>query len=312
MNPLIKVEKLTKSYQQQQVLSHLNFTIKNERILAILGKNGAGKTTLIKILLGMISPTEGNVFYQEKNITSYKNGLYQDFSAVLEAVDNLYPYLTGMQNIHYFLSLQKIKHSNKHKEIEDLVNVFDLQDAIDKKVGGYSRGMQQKLAIICALLSEMKVIFLDEPTLGLDFKANKELISTIKRLAKHHHKTIILTSHQSNVIENLADDILLLDEGKIVYHGTYENFITKYAVDGYYELECNILNQDTLNQFLTDYTVTIRDNRSMTIRTSNKESIDKLIIHMLSSPKDHVYSFGKKQVSIEEILINFYEEVKPK
>ena len=223
---MINVNHLNKKFQDKTVLLDVSFSIQEGRITGILGKNGAGKTTLLKILLNLIDKTSGTVDYtfQNKHIPYGNRALYRNVAAVLESVDNLYDYLTGRQNINYFLNLSGISPASKTSEINSLFKKFDLSSAIDQRVGQYSRGMKQKLALISCLVSDASLLFLDEPTLGLDFVASRTLIRQIKEINQQLHKTIILTSHQADVLEKLVDDVLLIDNQKVRFFGPYEEF----------------------------------------------------------------------------------------
>ena len=138
---MINVNHLNKKFQDKTVLLDVSFSIQAGRITGILGKNGAGKTTLLKILLNLIDKTSGTVDYtfQNKHIPYGNRALYRNMAAVLESVDNLYDYLTGRQNINYFLNLSGISPASKTSEINSLFKKFDLSSAIDQRVGQYSR-----------------------------------------------------------------------------------------------------------------------------------------------------------------------------
>ena len=222
---VFEVKGIHKRYNNKTILHTISFEIPESNITVILGKNGAGKTTLIKLMLGMISADNGDILYKGEKLLDIGHSYYQNVSAVLESVDNVYPFLTGKQNIEYFIGLSKQSIHYMNDSIQALIDEFDLRDAIDEPVGGYSRGMLQKLSLIISLMTNAEVLFLDEPTLGLDFQSSKQLCQKIKQLSTEQHKTIILTSHQAEIIELLADYVIVIDEGKVVYKGDYQNFL---------------------------------------------------------------------------------------
>jgi ABC-2 type transport system ATP-binding protein len=227
---------VTKQYGAATVLDHLNFSIHQGEILGVLGKNGAGKTTLIKILLNLIDKSSGTVVYHFANgdVPYGSRALYRHASAVLESVDNLYDYLTGWQNIQYFTELNGQNFKAVAPTATNLLTRFDLLADANKRVGHYSRGMKQKLAIVCCLLADTELIFLDEPTLGLDFMASHTLITQIKAINQELGKTIVLTSHQAYVLAQLVDRILLIDQHQIRYLGTYADFRQGYVAFPFY------------------------------------------------------------------------------
>lgn len=222
---VFEVKEIEKRYNDKTVLRQISFQIPNNQITVILGKNGAGKTTLIKLMLGMITADRGEILFRGEKLSELGHAYYQQVSAVLESVDNVYPFLTGKQNIDYFLGLSQQAIAYSDERIQQLIDEFDLRDAIDEPVGGYSRGMLQKLSLIIALMTDAAVLFLDEPTLGLDFQSSKQLCQKIKQLSQEQHKTIILTSHQAEIIELLADHVIVIDEGLVIYDGAYNDFL---------------------------------------------------------------------------------------
>lgn len=177
---VFEVKGIHKQYNNKTILHNISFEIPESNITVILGKNGAGKTTLIKLMLGMISADKGDILFKGEKLLDIGHSYYQNVSAVLESVDNVYPFLTGKQNIEYFIGLSKQSISYMNDSIQALIDEFDLRDAIDEPVGGYSRGMLQKLSLIISLMTNAEVLFLDEPTLGLDFQSSKQLCQKIK------------------------------------------------------------------------------------------------------------------------------------
>ena len=161
---VFEVKGIEKRYNNKRILHNISFEIPESNITVILGKNGAGKTTLIKLMLGMISADKGDILFKGEKLLDIGHSYYQNVSAVLESVDNVYPFLTGKQNIEYFIGLSKQSIHYMNDSIQALIDEFDLRDAIDEPVGGYSRGMLQKLSLIISLMTNAEVLFLDEPT----------------------------------------------------------------------------------------------------------------------------------------------------
>ena len=195
-----------------------------------MGKNGAGKTTLIKLMLNLLVPDTGTILLEGKALNDYNNKLYNKVRAVLEGSRNAYYYMTSEQNIDYFGSLMNIKSDIIKSDSIHLLKKFDLYDHRNKNVGNFSRGMQQKLSIILSLIGSPEYLFLDEPTLGLDLVSKKELISNLKQLMYERNLTIILTSHQSDVIENLADKVYYLELAKpLKNYNSVDDFKKAYS-----------------------------------------------------------------------------------
>ncbi|ADA65454.1 Hypothetical protein NCDO2118_1817 [Lactococcus lactis subsp. lactis NCDO 2118] len=281
MKEIIKVAHLSKSFEDNPIIKDISFSVNEGGIFIILGKNGAGKTTLIKMLLHILAQDSGEIDYYGQAIDTYGQKLYEMTSAVLENAENTYGYLTALENIEYFAALYKRK--IKKQEILQLLEQFDLAEAANKRVFNFSRGMKQKLSIICSLLNDAKILFLDEPTLGLDFKANRDLLDMVKKMSKEHNKTIILTTHQTDVIKALADRVLLLNKGEISFLGKYESFIQENSLVYY------LINTNTESYQLTDEKLA-------------EEKLKKLI-----EDGERIIYYEKHDRSIEEILIDYYK-----
>ena len=296
---VFEVKGIEKRYNNKKILYNISFEIPENNITVILGKNGAGKTTLIKLMLGMISADYGDILFKGENLSDIGYSYYQNVSAVLESVDNVYPFLTGKQNIEYFLGLSKQSIDYMDDNIQALIDEFDLRDAIDEPVGGYSRGMLQKLSLIIALMTNAKVLFLDEPTLGLDFQSSKQLCQKIKQLSTEQNKTIILTSHQAEIIELLADYVIVIDEGEVVYKGDYQDFLQQ--VPHVEEFEA-VIEGEVIHQELQ---CRIEKGKSYVKRNSIDELTALLVEHNLMS---HLIKIEKLSPTVEETLDYFYSQ----
>ena len=250
-------------------------------------------------MLGMISADKGDILFKGENLLDIGHSYYQNVSAVLESVDNVYPFLTGKQNIEYFLGLSKQSINYMNDSIQALIDEFDLRDAIDEPVGGYSRGMLQKLSLIISLMTNAEVLFLDEPTLGLDFQSSKQLCQKIKQLSTEQHKTIILTSHQAEIIELLADYVIVIDEGAVVYKGDYQNFLQQVPHSQEFEA---VIEGEVIHQELQ---CRIEKGKSYMKRNTIDELTSLLVKHNLMS---HLIKIEKLSPTVEETLDYFYSQ----
>ena len=296
---VFEVKGIEKRYNNKTILHNISFEIPESNITVILGKNGAGKTTLIKLMLGMISADKGDILFKGEKLLDIGHSYYQNVSAVLDSVDNVYPFLTGKQNIEYFLGLSKQSINYMNDSIQALIDEFDLRDAIDEPVGGYSRGMLQKLSLIISLMTNAEVLFLDEPTLGLDFQSSKQLCQKIKQLSTEQHKTIILTSHQAEIIELLADYVIVIDEGKVVYKGDYQNFLQQVPHSQEFEA---VIEGEVIHQELQ---CRIEKGKSYIKRNTIDGLTSLLVKHNLMS---HLIKIEKLSPTVEETLDYFYSQ----
>lgn len=212
---MLEIKNLKKSFKKKEVLRGVNFSVNPGEIVCLLGNNGAGKTTLINCILKMIKPDSGIIELDGKNIFDYKNRAYfSQVGALLETSSNIYDYLTGMQNIEYFAGLMNLDTSSL-KKADRYIDEFKLRSAIHNPAGDYSRGMQQKLALIIALMASPKLLLLDEPTLGLDIESKLSVIDILNNVVKEEQMSVILTTHQMEVVQKLNSRILILKNGMV-------------------------------------------------------------------------------------------------
>lgn len=216
MEKAIQVKRLQKSYKQLHVLKGVNFEVEQGSIFALLGSNGAGKTTMVKILATLLKPDGGTVVVNGFDVTAEPDKVRQSISLTgqFAAVDEI---LTGRENLIMIAKLRHLK--NPRQVADDLLKRFGLTDAADRRVSTYSGGMRRRLDIAMSLVGKPQLIFLDEPTTGLDPEARIEVWKTVKELAANG-TTVFLTTQYLEEAEQLADQIAILHEGRIIAGGT--------------------------------------------------------------------------------------------
>lgn len=213
---IITIDNVCKNYKSKKALDNVSLTIKESELFGLLGVNGAGKTTLIKILCGLTRKTSGTItinnFNLDKEIDKIKEII--DISPQETSVANN---LTVKENLEFFAN---IYNNSDVKTINEIIDIFNLNEVLNQRAKTLSGGYKRRLSIAIALISKPKILFLDEPTLGLDVFARRELWNIIKKLQKNI--TIILTSHYLEEIENLCDRVAILSNGKLLKTGTIE------------------------------------------------------------------------------------------
>lgn len=218
MEKAIEVKGLRKSFKNTEVLKDIDFEVKRGEIFALLGSNGAGKTTTINILSTLQKSDGGNATVNSFDVASQPDKVRQSISLTgqFAAVDEV---LTGRENLILIAKLRGIK--NPKQTADDLLERFGLNNAAGKRVSTYSGGMVRRLDIAMSLIGNPAIIFLDEPTTGLDPEARLEVWKTVKELA-NGGTTILLTTQYLDEAEQLADQIAILHGGKIIANGTLE------------------------------------------------------------------------------------------
>jgi len=215
-NQAIQVKGLQKSYQQLHVLKGVDFGVEKGSIFALLGSNGAGKTTIIKILTTLLKQDGGTAAVNGFDVAAMPDSVRQSISLTgqFAAVDEI---LTGRENLVMIARLRHLQ--NPRPVADDLLKRFGLTDAADRRVATYSGGMRRRLDIAMSLVGNPPLIFLDEPTTGLDPEGRIEVWKTVKQLAQNG-TTVFLTTQYMEEAEQLADRIAILHEGKIIANGT--------------------------------------------------------------------------------------------
>lgn len=218
-----------------KALNNVSFVINTGEIFSILGPNGAGKTTIIKILCGLLLPTEGQITIKELSPKKYQRRYQNAMGVVLDGHRGLYDKLTIVQNLDYFGTMWGFNNRSKlYNRIDYLLETFGFEDDRDKKISDFSRGMYQKASLAMALLLDPVLLLLDEPLLGVDVESSAEIKKIISRLSHQEGKTILLTSHQLNVVEELSDRVAILKKGKLIALDTV-SMITKGNAERTYE-----------------------------------------------------------------------------
>lgn len=210
METIVKVEHLSKSYGKQLVLNNISFEINEGEIVGFIGPNGAGKSTLMKCMCNLIKMDQGTVIICGQDLSKNSSEALKLQSSLIE-YPGLFPTMTGMQNLRLFASLKDIG----KERLQEMIEYTHLDKRIHKKVSTYSMGMKQRLALAIALLSEPRFLMLDEPMNGLDPSGVFELREELRNMVDKHKMALLISSHQLNEIEKIADRIIYIDGGQI-------------------------------------------------------------------------------------------------
>lgn len=229
---MLKAVNLTKQFGNHTALDRLNLEIKPGEIYCLLGSNGAGKSTAINLFLGFIPATSGSAFIDDVEV-SVNNQATRDMVAYIPEVVNLYPTLSGMENLEFFSGLSGYKYTKQ--ELGKFMEIAGLQnDAFNKRVSSYSKGMRQKVGIAIALVKKAKALFLDEPTSGLDPHASSEFSQVITRLSEQGVSTLMAT-HDLLMAKNLGNRIGIMHQGELKHellsHEVSHAELTKIYID---------------------------------------------------------------------------------
>ncbi|OGJ44846.1 multidrug ABC transporter ATP-binding protein [Candidatus Peregrinibacteria bacterium RIFOXYA12_FULL_33_12] len=218
---MISVSNLIKKFDSFVAVNDISFNVKAGEIFAFLGPNGAGKSTTIKILTTLLKPTSGRLMIGNKNPVGEEDEVRKMFGIVFQD-PSLDDELTAYENMEFHGVLYAVPRDIRKKKIEELLQFVELSDRKNSLVKEFSGGMKRRLEIARGLLHEPKILFLDEPTLGLDPQTRNHMWNYIKNLNKIHNLTVFFTTHYMEEAERIADRIAIIDHGKIIAEGSAE------------------------------------------------------------------------------------------
>ncbi len=225
---MISIQQISKQYKgaEQYSVSNLDLSIEAQEIFGLLGPNGAGKTTLISILCALIEPTSGSFSIDGLTYKKHKNKLKQLIGIVPQEYA-LYPTLTAFENLKYFGSMYGLKGKSLDEKINNALEHLGLLQFAHKKIETFSGGMKRRINLIASILHNPKVLFLDEPTVGVDVQSKNVIIEFLQDLNKNG-TTIIYTSHHLNEAELFCSRVAIIDHGKLVIKGEPKALISQH------------------------------------------------------------------------------------
>ena len=221
----INVVNLVKNFDEQSVIKNISFKVKKNSIVGILGKNGAGKTTLLGMLLGLITPTKGDIFILGKNLKLSKKEILSEINFQSPYVD-LPKKMTVEQNLSFYSRLYGVKNFNI--VIENLVDDLKIRDLVKKNYGSLSAGQKTKINLCKALLNKPKLLLLDEPTASLDPETSIFIRNYLLEYQKKNNSSILITSHNLNEVQAMCSNIILLKSGEIVSEGNIKQILKNH------------------------------------------------------------------------------------
>jgi len=296
---MIEINHLNKSYGQQVVLDDINLSIKKGMITGLLGPNGAGKTTLVSILIGIIPRDKGDIFIDGLDFDKHLPEIQTVCSIVPQNLA-IYPMLSAYENLEYFGGLQGLKGQKLKSRIDYCSEVASLQSFLNKRVHKFSGGMKRRLNLAIGLLNTPRILYLDEPTVGVDTQSRNYILEVIKNINRKEGTTIIYTSHYMEEIEQISDMIAIIDEGHLILNGHKEEILKQ-------DLKVSIrvceLNNALLDRFKRIEAATAQDD---CILLTKDENFHDNLIEILSVLKSHaveVIDFDSRDKKLETLFL---------
>ncbi|MEM2905342.1 MAG: ATP-binding cassette domain-containing protein [Candidatus Bathyarchaeia archaeon] len=303
----IQVQGLTKRFGELTAVDHVSFDVKKGEIFGLLGPNGAGKTTLIRMLSTLTRPTEGTAKIGGYDIVEDDDKVRSLIGLVSEKII-MYDRLTAKENLWFFGRLYNVPEELLKKRIDELLELVQLTRWKDSQVGTFSTGMRQRMNVIRALLNMPQVLFLDEPTLGLDPQSSVEIREFVRRINEENETTIILTTHMMVEADMLCDRIGIIDRGKVMALDTSANLkkLVSGAETTVLELEIPNLpsNMILLIQSLGCVTTVSQDDSThLRVHAVGDEAFDS-IIDTIRANKGKITSVRSLEPSLEDVFLH--------
>ncbi|MBC1331821.1 ATP-binding cassette domain-containing protein [Listeria booriae] len=307
LETFISVNNLEKSYKNVDVLKKINFTVKKGSIFALLGSNGAGKTTTIRILTTLIKLDRGDAQVCGADVVKQGNKVREAISLTGQsaAVDDI---LTGRENLRL---IAKLRHLANAKEVADeLLERFNLTDAADRALATYSGGMRRRLDLAMSLVGTPSVIFLDEPTTGLDPQSRMAMWKIIRELADSG-TTVFLTTQYLEEAEQLADQIAILNEGTIVADGTVAE-LKQLLPNGHLELRFAELDEAKQAEVALAAYTPVLDEAAQIVTVTMDGTVKQMmaILGELEGANIPVLEFSQKSPTLEDVFLKIVEHGK--
>ena len=315
MTEILKVQGLTKQYHGSggliNAVDDISFSVGKGEIFGLLGPNGAGKTSTIKCICGLLEFEKGHIHINNTSIKENRGKGLRHISAVLEGNRNIYWRMTVAENLIFFSGINGLSRKSILGRMDYLLEQFQLTSQKNTIVNHLSRGMKQKVAIAISLITNKDIILLDEPTLGLDVGMSHEMRILLREIAKEEGKTILLSTHDMNVVEETCDSLVIINKGKVIAHDSMRNLkslfnqlIYKIVLDKELSTTSVMKLKSTLTNLEQD---TLDGNLHLKLSVKNPNDLF-FVFNLIQEEKAELLSLDKINMSFEEIFINLVQE----
>ncbi|GAA0498445.1 ABC transporter ATP-binding protein [Salinibacillus aidingensis] len=296
---------LKKQFMKTKAVDGVNLFIEQGEIVGLLGPNGAGKSTTISIISSLLSPTSGDVRFFNESIIKQPQYLRKHLGVVPQEIA-LYENLTAMENLQFFGKIYRLSSDVMSTKIKEVLEIIGLQEKQHDLVKTFSGGMKRRLNIGVALLHEPKLIFMDEPTVGIDPQSRKYILDTVKRLNREQNLTILYTSHYMEEAEYLCDRIYIMDQGHIIASGNKNEIKGILSAEQTVVIEVETMEETFLNTLKDHPSVRQIDNQDKSVSVIVPREIDffQTIINIANENGTILKSVQIQPPSLEDVFLH--------
>lgn len=292
-------------YKSINAVDNINFSVEKGEILAFIGPNGAGKSTTIKMLTGILYPTSGEIVVNSIDPSKERKKLAYKIGTVFGQKEQLWTHLTPYDNFKFFGAIYDIPNNEIEDRIEELKNTFELEEFINTPVRNLSLGQRIRCEIVAALIHKPEILFLDEPTIGLDPVVKENIRKLIKKMNKELGTTIFLTSHDVGDIEKLCKRVIIVNKGKIIMDDTMNNlkyhYLNKKIIEVKLKEKVNLKNEEGI-------TILKDKGKNLKVEIDSKKKGISDVIKLLDT--DKIIDINISNTPLEDIITSIYKEAK--
>ena len=309
MNAVIEVNHLTHRYGARLAVDDLTFSAHPGEVLGLLGPNGAGKTTTVRLLNGLIHPQSGQMRLLGLDPVTQGDQVRRQ-TGVLTETPALYERLTARQNLDFFATLSGMPAGEKSPRVNELLAFFDLTGRAGEKVGAFSKGMKQRLALARALLAHPPLLFLDEPTSGLDPEASAQVHDLIESIHQHNGQTVVLATHNLYDAQRLCDRVVIMNHGRLLASGTLDELRRRFAPGLWVQVDLwqplADLNDENLSHLAGVLEVKRVSPGCLRIQVEDNAVVPQLVACLVQQGAQ-ILAVAPQQVSLEEIYFSLQD-----
>lgn len=307
--PIIELDQITKRYKNHTAVDHLSLSINKGEVFGLLGPNGAGKTTTILMILGLTEPTSGSVRVAGIDSTRHPIEVKRKVGYLPDNV-GFYNNMSGLDNLLFTAKLNGMEKEEAQERALSLLKRVGLEDAGNKKVGEYSRGMRQRLGLADVLMKNPEIIILDEPTLGIDPEGVRDFLELIKNLNKTEKITVILSSHHLHQVQQVCDRVGIFVEGKLLAQGNLEELVEQLFDTNsvVVQVHASPLEESLIQKIQQLVEVThVESIGHNQVEITSTEDISPTISRLIIESGSDLYQIYRKSFGLDEIYHRYFE-----
>ncbi|MBI5959557.1 MAG: ABC transporter ATP-binding protein [Chloroflexi bacterium] len=303
---MIETYELTKDFKGFRAVDQITFSVEPGKVFAILGPNGAGKTTTVRMLTSILKPTAGWAKVAGYDVVKQPSAVRASVGVLTEQ-HGLYERMRGIEYLDFFARIYHLSPENRRQRPLKLMEHFGLGDALDKRLGEYSKGMKQKLALVRAMLHDPAVLLLDEPTSAMDPQSARLVREAIKELQREE-RTITITTHNLTEAQSLADQIAVIRRGRIIAHGTFKELSQRFVGAPLMELHLTQQLNGAVSELGGMVEVVEQGDRWLRYRTPEPSVINPQVIRRLTGAGLEIVTLSEVSRTLEDVYLQIVQE----